>query len=133
MQALLQSINQLASGFSHVNAEVRNFKELRSINEEDRFIQVMEVIGPLFQKSSDGSNPFQPFTQQFEPSIEALTNMGATLEKELKSLLSYYGEDPGSAEVPKPEDFFNLVASFSFSLQVCPLLQTSNAAMITFS
>lgn len=41
-----------------------------------------------------------------------------TVEKELKSLLSYYGENPESSDAPKPEDFFGLVASFSSSLQV---------------
>lgn len=44
--------------------------------------------------------------------------MSTTVDKELKSLLSYYGENPESPEAPKPEDFFGLVASFSSSLQV---------------
>lgn len=52
-------------------------------------------------------------------SIEALKNMGAALEQELKSLLTYYGERVDTPDAMKPEDFFNLVASFSTSLQVC--------------
>jgi hypothetical protein len=44
--------------------------------------------------------------------------MKTTVEKDLKSLLSYYGENPESSDAPKPEDFFGLVASFSSSLQV---------------
>jgi hypothetical protein len=60
----------------------------------------------------------QPFVEQVTGSIHALTSMSTALDKELKSLLTYYGEDPASPEAPKPEDFFGLVASFSSSLQV---------------
>jgi diaphanous 1 len=44
--------------------------------------------------------------------------MGMAIDKELKGLLAYYGENPDSPEAPKPEDFFGLIASFSSSLQV---------------
>jgi hypothetical protein len=60
--------------------------------------------------------------------------MSAMLDKELKSLLSYFGEDPTSPEAPKPEDLFGLIASFSSSLQVgsfrvmeCLCLHLTNA------
>lgn len=45
VQPLFQSVNQLVSGFSRVRAEVKNLKELRSAETEDRFMQVMEVTG----------------------------------------------------------------------------------------
>lgn len=45
--------------------------------------------------------------------------MGTALSKELRSLLTYFGENPDSPEAPKLEDFFGLIASFSSSLQVC--------------
>jgi len=44
--------------------------------------------------------------------------MSQAIEKELKSLLEYYGEVPEAPEAPKPEDFFGLIVSFSSSLQV---------------
>lgn len=81
-------------------------------------------MAPFSRKSTHDSNQFQPFIQRFELSIEALHNMSATLDNELKSLVSYYGEDPNSTEAPKPEDFFGLVASFSSSLQVSPPTRT---------
>lgn len=44
--------------------------------------------------------------------------MGKTLESDLSSLLTYYGESPDSADSSKPEDFFAMVVSFSSALQV---------------
>ena len=61
----------------------------------------------------------KPFILEKTSTIDALKNMGGALSKELHSLLIYYGENPDSPEAPKPEDFFNLVVSFSSSLQVC--------------
>lgn len=61
----------------------------------------------------------KPFILQETPTVDALKNMGGALSKELRSLLVYYGENPDSPDAPKPEDFFNLIASFSSSLQVC--------------
>jgi len=55
------------------------------------------------------------------PAVEALKNMGSSIEADLRSLLVFYGENPDAPEAPKPEDFFNLVLSFSSSLQVCLL------------
>jgi hypothetical protein len=44
--------------------------------------------------------------------------MGNSLEKELRSLLVYYGEIPDTPDAPKPEDLFGLILTFSYSLQV---------------
>ena len=44
--------------------------------------------------------------------------MGLSLESELRFLLAYYGETASGPDALKPEDFFNLVLSFSSSLQV---------------
>jgi diaphanous 1 len=52
------------------------------------------------------------------PGVEAMKNMTATLERDLKSLLAYFGEAPDSPEAPKPEEFFAMICSFSSSLQV---------------
>ena len=51
-------------------------------------------------------------------SVDALTKMSVSLEAELKSMLTFFGENPDSPEAPKPEDFFGLILSFSSSLQV---------------
>lgn len=64
------------------------------------------------------SIPHQLFAAQVSPNIDALKNMGNMIEGELRSLLTYYGEDPDSSDAPKPEDFFGLIASFSSTLQV---------------
>lgn len=51
-------------------------------------------------------------------SVQALENMNTAVETELRSMLSYFGESIDSPEGPKPEDFFNLIVSFSSSLRV---------------
>lgn len=44
--------------------------------------------------------------------------MMASVENDLRSLFSYYGESFDSPDSPKPEDFFGIICSFSSSLQV---------------
>ena len=63
----------------------------------------------------------QPFVLQMSAVVDSLKNMGTSLDNELRSLLTFYGEDPSSPEAPKPEDFFGLVLSFSSSLQKAAL------------
>ncbi len=53
--------------------------------------------------------------------VDSLKNMGTSLDTELRSLLSFYGEDPSSPDAPKSEDFFGLILSFSSSLQKAAL------------
>jgi len=50
--------------------------------------------------------------------VDALKNMTAAVETDLRALFSYYGEDFDSHEGPKPDDFFGMICSFSSSLQV---------------
>jgi len=57
--------------------------------------------------------------------------MGMAIDKELKALLVYYGENPNSPEAPKPEDFFGLIASFSSSLQVRLYIEISQLPFLT--
>lgn len=50
--------------------------------------------------------------------VDALSHMGSTIDKEMQSLLTYYGESSDTAENAKPEDFFALIISFSSALNV---------------
>ena len=50
--------------------------------------------------------------------VDAMKKMSMTLENELTSLLTFFGEKTGTPEAPKPEDFFGMILSFSSSLQV---------------
>jgi diaphanous 1 len=74
------------------------------------------------QSSSDASDLFvtkmQPFVRKMEPAVQALQSSGKALESELRALLSYFGESLEGSDATKPEDFFNLVLSFSRALQV---------------
>lgn len=63
----------------------------------------------------------QPFARQVHASVDALSKMSASLEGELRSLLTFFGENPDSPEAPKPEDFFGMILSFSSSLQKAAL------------
>lgn len=48
VQPLLHSTNQLVSGLSRVNAEIKNFKEPLSAGKEDHFLGVMKVTKLFF-------------------------------------------------------------------------------------
>lgn len=63
--------------------------------------------------------PPQPFALQVGQAVDAMKNMANALDKDLKALLAYFGENPDSPEAPKPEEFFAMICSFSSSLQVC--------------
>ncbi|KAJ6572601.1 hypothetical protein B0H10DRAFT_2106751 [Mycena sp. CBHHK59/15] len=105
VQTITQSVNALVAGLGQVKDEIAQLKSMRGVPANDQFIRVM-----------------QPFLAEVGPSVIALKNMGNSLDGELRSLLSYYGENPDSSEAPKPEDFFGLISSFSSSLQVRFLL-----------
>ena len=102
VQSISQSVSSIASGLVQVKSEIATLKQSRTAIPNDRFVLVM-----------------QPFVRDVDNSITALRNMGQSLDTELKSLLIYYGENPDSPEAPKPEDFFNLILTFSSSLRVC--------------
>ncbi|KAJ6583786.1 hypothetical protein B0H10DRAFT_2168123 [Mycena sp. CBHHK59/15] len=104
VQTITQSVNALVAGLGQVKDEIAQLKSMRGVPANDQFIRVM-----------------QPFLAEVGPSVIALKNMGNSLDGELRSLLSYYGENPDSSEAPKPEDFFGLISSFSSSLQKCAL------------
>lgn len=104
VQTTLQTVNSLVAGQVQVKEEIEHHRQSKDKPPNDRFVQVMQTF--LVEKG---------------PSIDALKLMGMTIDKELQGLLAYYGENPGSPEAPKPEDFFGLIASFSSSLQKCAL------------
>lgn len=74
----------------------------------------------------------QPFTLEVAQRVDALNNMAALVETDLRALFSYYGEDLDSPEGPKPDDFFGMICSFSSSLQV-RVVYSSRGVMIQFT
>jgi len=60
----------------------------------------------------------QHFIVQVSGSVGALKEMTASVENDLRSLFSYFGESFDSPDSLKPEDFFGMICSFSLSLQV---------------
>jgi len=50
--------------------------------------------------------------------VDALKKMGASVDKDLHSLLVYYGEESDPSDGAKPEDFFALIMAFSSALNV---------------
>ncbi|KAL8283496.1 hypothetical protein RQP46_005599 [Phenoliferia psychrophenolica] len=93
---VLASANGLVVGVAQVQEEVRVLRRMRNSPEGDRFIPKMET-----------------FIQRAEPAMAALKSMMTNLDRDLKALVSYYGENPIAM---KPEDLFGIVASFSSSL-----------------
>ncbi|KAJ2931595.1 hypothetical protein H1R20_g5535, partial [Candolleomyces eurysporus] len=104
VQATIQSINSLVSGLQLVRSELESHGSLKESAKNDRFVPVMRT-----------------FVVQTSPAVEALKNMGSTVEADLRSLLAFYGENPDAPDAPKPEDFFNLILMFSSALQKCAL------------
>ncbi|KZV82357.1 FH2-domain-containing protein [Exidia glandulosa HHB12029] len=105
VQTVLSSVGAVANGLSQVKEEIATLKQTKALGAGDRFNLIME-----------------PFVFQVTPSVEALQNMGAKVDEELKALLRYYGEQPDAgSDSLKPEDFFGLVMSFASALQKAAL------------
>ncbi|KIK96072.1 hypothetical protein PAXRUDRAFT_32637 [Paxillus rubicundulus Ve08.2h10] len=94
------AVQSVIASRGKVEAEVQLLKQLRHPSATDQCIKAM-----------------QPFLAQTSGSVEALKEMTASVESDLRSLFTYYGESFDSPEGPKPEDFFGLICSFSSSLQ----------------
>jgi len=84
--------------------------------------RLKDEVNTIKKTSNDTSDLFvlkmQPFIRKMEPAVHALQSSGRALESELRELLLYFGESIEGSEGTKPEDFFNLVLSFSRVLQV---------------
>lgn len=74
-------------------------------------------IDLALRRSSDTRDRFLPAMQAFvvqaTPAIDALKATTATLESDLRDLLTFFGEDPATV---KPEDVFSTVNNFAHSL-----------------
>ncbi|KAJ3551751.1 hypothetical protein NM688_g4527 [Phlebia brevispora] len=103
VQTVIASVQSLVTGLSQLREETEKLKGI-SLLPNDRFISVM-----------------QPFVQQVSGNVDALNNMAISLDTQLASLLTFFGEKPDSPEAPKPEDFFGLILTFSTSLQKAAL------------
>lgn len=104
VQTTLQTVSTLVGGVAAVKTEVATLKRAPTRPPGDKFIPVMEA-----------------FVLQVASPVEALENMGRSLEAELKSMLQFYGEKTDPPDARKPEDFFGLILSFSIALQKCAL------------
>ncbi|EMD40584.1 hypothetical protein CERSUDRAFT_102967 [Gelatoporia subvermispora B] len=102
-QTLIGCVQSLVAGLKQVRDEIQEVHRLHP-SPEDRFVSVM-----------------QPFVSRVSSSVEALQNMAASLDRELRYMLQFYGENPDIPEAPKPEDFFGLVQTFSLALQKAAL------------
>lgn len=100
----MSTVNTLCQGMEHVKEESTASKTVY-FNPDDLFAAKME-----------------PFIRKMEPAVHSLRYSGQALESELKDLLSYFGETLEGSEATKPEDFFNLMLSFSRALQVSSTL-----------
>ncbi|CAG8578425.1 931_t:CDS:2 [Ambispora leptoticha] len=90
---VMASVNNLATGVSHIREEIHALKKIKKLQNNDRFVEVMGE-----------------FVEFIEPTVTKIRDLAKKLDNELKQLLVYYGEDPSST---KPEDFFKLIVSFA--------------------
>lgn len=99
-----------------VKNEIETTKQRRAFP-GDRFVVIMDVS----YNSLVGHSrlPLQPFANKVTSSIIALKQMGDSIDKDLHSLLQYYGENTEDSENMKPEEFFGLITSFALALDVC--------------
>ncbi|KAJ6566848.1 hypothetical protein B0H19DRAFT_1258033 [Mycena capillaripes] len=101
VQSVTQSVHAIDAGLNQVKDEITQLKSLSGVPVDDRFIRVIE-----------------PFVVQVGPSAKAMKIMGNLLQEEYRSLLVYYGENLDSPEALDAEKLFQLILSFSSSLQV---------------
>lgn len=101
---LQQNVQSLLTSLDKVKEEISLLKQIRTPSDNDQFVTIM-----------------QPFTLEVAQRVDALNNMAALVETDLRALFSYYGEDLNSTEGPKPDDFFGMICSFSSSLQKAAL------------
>lgn len=103
VQFILSTVNSLCQGMERVKDELEVIRSAQ-MSSEDFFIAKME-----------------PFVRKMEPAVHNLRLSGQALETELQGLLLFFGEAVEGPEATKPEDFFNLVLSFSRALQKAAL------------
>ncbi|PVF96346.1 FH2-domain-containing protein [Serendipita vermifera] len=103
VQFILSNVNSLYQGLSRVQEELEIAKATPR-DPSDHFTQVMG-----------------PFLNQMQSTVESLKLSGQMLDSELKDMLFYFAEATDTAEATKPEDFFNLILSFSSALQKAAL------------
>jgi len=101
---LQQNVQSLVTSLDKVKDEITLLKQTRMPSDNDQFIAVM-----------------QPFSLTVAKSVDALKNLTAVVETDLRALFSYYGENLDSPEGPKSDDFFGMICSFSSSLQKAAL------------
>jgi diaphanous 1 len=99
-QTVSQAVQSAIASRAKVEAEIQLMKQLRHPSANDQFVTVM-----------------QQFIVQVSGSVEALKEFAASVENDLRSLFSYYGESFDSTDSLKPEEFFGMICSFSSSLQ----------------
>ncbi|CAG8616675.1 9760_t:CDS:2, partial [Ambispora gerdemannii] len=87
---VMASVNNWATGVSHIREEIHALDKIKILPNNDRFVE--------------------EFVEFIEPTVTKIRDMAKKLDNELKQLLLYYGEDPSST---KPEDFFKLIVSFA--------------------
>ncbi|KAG8832027.1 hypothetical protein FRC18_005585 [Serendipita sp. 400] len=103
VQFILSSINSLYTGLEKVKDELELARTTIS-DPSDAFVRAMD-----------------PFVSRMQPVLDSLKSSGNALDLGLKQMLSYFGEATDSADSIKPEDFFNLIISFSSALQKAAL------------
>ncbi|KAG8791741.1 hypothetical protein FRC16_000311 [Serendipita sp. 398] len=103
VQFILSSINSLYTGLEKVKDELELARTTIS-DPSDAFFRAMD-----------------PFVSRMQPVLDSLKSSGNALDLGLKQMLSYFGEATDSADSTKPEDFFNLIISFSSALQKAAL------------
>jgi len=97
---VLQAVQSAIASRAKVEVEIQLMKQLRQPSANDQFVAIM-----------------QHFIAQVSGSVEALREMTASVENDLNSLFSYYGESYDSPDSLKAEDLFGMICSFSSSLQ----------------
>jgi hypothetical protein len=99
--ALFESIRSLQKGVDLVKSELIEISSLPQSASNDWFKEIMEA-----------------FVVSAEVRVRELLKKTDTTEKELKSLLEFFGEDLDQREAA-PEEFFGVIWDFQLAIQVC--------------
>ncbi|KAJ3085669.1 hypothetical protein HK102_013942 [Quaeritorhiza haematococci] len=95
--AIVSSIEALNTGIAQIRSEIAILKP--DLKEYDRFVMILE-----------------PFVAYAQAQADKLSKRSADMQKNVRSMLTFFGEDPDQ-RAESPEEFFAVVNSFYQQLQ----------------
>jgi hypothetical protein len=106
--ALFESVRSLQRGVENIKYELAELSNVPDATSNDWFIPIMEA-----------------FVTSADLRVQEILRKAERTERELSSLLEYFGEDPKKREAA-PEEFFRVIWEFQIAINVSKPPQSSS-------